>query len=448
MSKTVLSYDERIKWFHKAQFGMFVHFGLYSLTERGEWAMYNERIPAADYRELAAKFNPRKFDASAWTTLAKEAGAKYIVMTTRHHDGFSLWDSDANDFNSVKTTAGRDFVAEFVNASRKAGLKVGLYYSLLDWRCPGYFEPEKYPASARALVDRIHAEVRELMTRYGKIDILWYDGYWNPAEDIPMAKMARFWKARKLNAMVRSLQPHILINNRSGLAEDLDTPEQHVTASKHGRGWESCMTMGDRFGWGYIRNNPNMKTVPQLLQYLVTAAAGEGNYLLNIGPKPDGTVRREETDRLRAIGAWLKVNGEAVYGCERCELTSEMIGMWTRRGNTGYLNVFRWPGTEAVMPLVDTKPRSATLLATGERLKVKLEQNGRLVISGLPRRPPDPCVSVIKVRFDGKPRALKEKDLSKWLTGDAGKQPSAPCPTGRDSSQSPPAAGTGAFPQG
>jgi len=408
-----------MKWFHEARFGMFIHFGLYSLLGRGEWVMSEERIPAAEYAKLAWRFNPKKLDASKWAATAKAAGAKYMVLTTRHHDGFCLFDSKVSDFTSAKTAAGRDIVAEFVTAGRKAGLRVGFYYSLLDWRFPGYFEQDKLPGSARAMVAQAHAQVRELMTNYGRIDVLWYDGGWGADGKTPMQERAKFWRAAELNAEVRSLQPHILINNRSGVSEDLDTPEQRVEASAAGRGWESCMTIGDSYGWGYIANNPNMKTVPQLLQHLVAAAAGEGNFLLNVGPRPDGAIRREEEARLRAMGQWLKTNGRAIYGSQRCDLRWGMLGMWTRKGNVGYLNIFRWPGEEAVIPLVATKALSARLLATGKKAAIRHEHNGRLVISGLPKKPPHPCVNVIEVKFDGEPQPLAEPDRAAWLDGKA-----------------------------
>jgi alpha-L-fucosidase len=268
------------------------------------------------------------------------------------------------------------------------------------------------------MVQRFRKQVRELMTNYGKIDVLWYDGGMVHDKRY-QSNLAEFWDSAKVNAMVRKLQPHILINNRSFISEDLDTPEQHVTASAAGRGWESCMTIGDSCGWGYIRNNPNMKTNTQLLQNLVIAAAGEGNYLLNVGPKPDGTIRDEEKVRLAAMGKWLKKNGEAIYGSQRCPLHGGMLGMWTAKGNTGYLNVFRWPGKEAVVPLVKTKVKSAVLLGKGTRLKVRQEHNGRLVISGLPSAPPDPNISVIKVRFEGPPKSMAESDRAAWLSGKA-----------------------------
>ena len=418
MATKQMTYKERMQWFHEARFGLFIHWGLYSLLGRGEWVMFNERIPKDEYKKLAGSFNPRKYDPKAWAAMAVQAGMKYAVLTTRHHDGFCLFDSQVSDFTAPKTAAKRDLVAEYVEAFRKAGLKVGFYYSLLDWRFPGYFTPGKDRDSAAEMVEQFHAQVRELMTNYGKIDILWYDGGWIAhgavAQNIPA-----FWGSRKVNAMARELQPHILINNRSGLNEDLDTPEQHVTASKTGRGWESCMTMGDSCGWGCIRNNPNFKTVPQLLQNLVTAAAGEGNYLLNVGPKPDGTIRKKERVRLKAMGDWLKVNGEAIYGSERCPLSGGMLGMWTAKGNTGYFHVFRWPGEEVVAPLVKTKAKSARLLGAKKKAKVRQEHNGRLVIYGLPKRPPHPCVNVIKVEFEGKPRPMAERDKSAWIFGNA-----------------------------
>lgn len=427
MARRIPAYAERLKWFHKARFGMFIHWGLYSLLGRGEWVMLNERIPRDQYAELAGRFTPARFDADAWAELAAGAGMKYMVLTTRHHDGFCLFDSQVSDYTSVKTAARRDFVAEYVRACRRAGLKVGFYYSLLDWRFDGYWEWARYKGSAEAMVAQAHQQMRELVTNYGRIDYIFFDGGWVAGiPRTPQQKRARgfrtiaeFWRSKQLNAMVRRLQPHIILNNRTGLSEDLDSPEQHVTASTPGRGWETCMTMGDSCGWGYVRNNPNMKTVAQLLQNLVNAAAGEGNYLLNCGPKADGTIRRAEAVRLRAMGRWLGKNGEAIYGSRRCGLNGGMIGAWTRKGNTGYLHIFRWPGREAAVPLVATKARSAELLGQGRRLQVRQEHNGRLVISGLPLRPPHPHVNVIKVRFAAEPKSLTEKNLAAWLTGKA-----------------------------
>jgi len=422
MAADIPSYEQRMKWFHQARFGMFIHWGLYSVLGRGEWVMFQERIKAREYARLAKRFTPKHFDAKAWAATAAGAGMKYMVLTTRHHDGFCLFDSKVSEFTAPRSAARRDFVAEYVEACRAAGLKVGFYYSLLDWRFPGYFEPtnRKYQKSAAELVDQAHAQVKELLSGYGKIDVLWYDGGWVAHGQSGVTDIAAFWRAEELNAMARRLQPAILINNRSGTQEDLDTPEQHVTASAGGRGWESCMTIGDSCGWGYIKNNPNMKSLTQLLQYLVIAAAGEGNYLLNVGPKPDGTLRKEELQRLEGMGEWLAVNGEAIYGSQRCALHGGMIGQWTRKGATAYLNVFRWPGKEARVPLVATRALSASLLGSDARLQVEQGYNGQLTISGLPNKPPHPSVNVVKVVFAEEPRSLAEEDHASWLKGKAG----------------------------
>jgi len=425
----VSAYERRMRWFHQARFGMFIHYGLYSLLERGEWVMFTERIPTAEYARLADRFRASRFDAAALARLARRAGMKYMVLTTRHHDGFCLYDSRVSDFTTVRTACGRDLVGEFVRACRTEGLRVGLYYSLLDWRFPGYHERTKYPESAEALVRQAHAQMEELMTRYGRIDLLFYDGGWLP-DSLDAEVYGRFWRAKELNALVRRHQPQILINDRAGVAEDFDTPEQVVTASARGRGWVSCMTIGDHCTWGYARHNPNRKSVCQLLQYLVNAAAGEGNFLLNVGPKGDGSIVRDERVRLEAMGDWLAVNGEAIYGCRRCDLVGHgepgiidfsLLGPWTRKGQVGYWHIYRWPGREAVAQVVGTRALSAELLGAKGKLRLRQEHNGRLVITGLPPRPPSPYVNVLKVRFADVPRRLAVKDLAAWLAGEAGR---------------------------
>ncbi len=244
----------RTKWFSEARFGMFIHWGIYSIPARGEWVMNVEQIPAGEYALFSDEFNPDRFNADEWVNLAKKAGMKYIVLTTRHHDGYSLFDSKVSDFTSVKRKAKRDFVAEYVKACRRAGMKIGFYYSLLDWRWPAYFNgPLKDPEGWAKLVEYVHTQVKELCTQYSKIDILWYDGEWIPeikhnrtlTKQEQSLEIARYWRSEELNAMVRKLQPRIIINNRSGLPEDFDTPEQYIAPSDPGRLWESCMTMND-----------------------------------------------------------------------------------------------------------------------------------------------------------------------------------------------------------
>ena len=420
-----MTYEERLKWFHEARFGIYVHFGLYSLLGRGEWTMYSERIAPKDYEGLADRFDPSPDAAREWCGIARRAGAKYIVLTTRHHEGFSLFDSRYSDYTSAKRGCKRDIVREYVDAARAAGLKVGFYYSLLDWRYPGYFEPEKYPESKAALVDYVHNQVRELMTNYGQIDLLEYDGGWmhdlNPDKEFRI----NFWRARELNAMVRELQPGIIINNRSGLEEDLDTPEQVVRASKPGRGWESCMCIGDSCCWGYTRFNPNMKTPEQLIQYLVQAAQGEGNYLLNIGPMPDGRVRTEEVERLTRVGQWLRVNECAIRNSQRCELIGSsqpglvdlnLQGIWTRRDKTAYWCIFRWPGTVATAVRVATRPLRARIVGHEAEIKVEYdEKSGKMTLRNLPPLPPDDLCTVIEVEFEDIPRRKDEPEPAAWL---------------------------------
>ena len=381
--------QKRMKWWNDARFGMFIHWGVYSIPARGEWVMHVEKIPVEEYAKFAQQFNPKRYDPDEWAALAKEAGMRYMVLTSRHHDGFSLFDSKVSDFTAPKTAARRDLIRAYVQACRKAGMKVGFYYSLLDWRWPAYWAgPEKDPEGWSKLVAYVHAQVRELCTNYGKIDILWYDGAWPHS--------AEAWHSAKLNAMVRKLQPHIIINNRSGLPEDLDTPEQHMTASQAGRAWESCMTMNDH--WGYCRGDRNWKTTTQLIHNLTACGSGGGNYLLNVGPRPDGTIPPDSVRRLKEIGAWMKVNGESIYGCGRAPFGGGAVGVTTAKGNTVYLHVHHWPGEEICIVGVQPSVKSARILATGKPAKVS-QSVDRLCITGLPKNAPDPHDAVIVLKL-------------------------------------------------
>ncbi|MBE6376420.1 MAG: alpha-L-fucosidase [Lentisphaerae bacterium] len=419
-----MTYEERMKWFNEARFGIYVHYGLYSLLGRGEWTMYSERIPAAEYAKLADQFNPAPGCVKEWVETAKAAGAKYMVLTTRHHEGFCLFDSKYSDFTSVKHGCKRDIVREYVDAAREAGLKVGLYYSLLDWRFPGYFEPEKYPESKEALLTQIFGQVRELMTNYGQIDVLEYDGGWDARLQNKGVDKANFWRAQELNAMVRELQPTIIINDRSGTEEDIETPEQVVRGGKQ-KMTESCMCIGESCAWGYTRFNPNWKTSEQLLQHLVQAAQLGGNYLLNIGPCPDGSIRIEEYERVQAVGSWLKINGEAIYNSQSCELIGatqpglvdlNLQGPWTRKGNIGYWCIFRWPGETATAVRIATPVKKVTMLATGKEYPFTWDKNnGKLTVTGLPKMPQDLLANVLKVEFEDVPRRKEEPDLAEWI---------------------------------
>jgi len=233
-----------MRWWNEARYGMFVHWGLYSLIGRQEWVQEIECIPVREYEKFADKFKPRPHAAREWARLARDAGMRYMVLTTKHHEGFCLWDTKQTRFNAVQSACGRDLVAEYVAACREFGLKVGFYYSLMDWHHPDGARSAYDPAARERFLTFTHGCVRELMTNYGTIDILWYD--------VPRPfKSHEGWESLTLNQMVRSLQPHILINDRAYLDEDFSTPEGHVRAAAAGRGWEACMTFDDT-SWGYM----------------------------------------------------------------------------------------------------------------------------------------------------------------------------------------------------
>lgn len=412
-------YADRIAWFHEARFGLFVHYGLYTLPGRGEWVQWQERIPAATYRALADDFNPAPECVDQWLDLAVDAGMKYAVLTTKHHDGFCLFDTDTTDFKTTARPGGRDLVREFVEGCRQRGLRVGLYLSNIDWTHPGYFEPDLYPESKDALVASLHHQTEELLTRYGRIDLLWYDGAWI-SHGRKKADHAAFWQAEKLLARIRELQPHILVNNRLGLAADLDTPEQHIEASVPGRGWECCMTIGDAEAWGWARHGVNRKTVATLLQNLVTTASGEGNFILNIGPRPDGSADPEDAGRLRAVGEWMRLHGEAIYGSQRFfpDYTRHWQGAYTRKGDTVYLSLFRYSAPEVPVPLLRPLPIRATLLGSNTPLGIEPAPNAGFRLTGLPEKPPVPVQPVIKMEFAEPPQRVPETNEAAWILGE------------------------------
>ena len=407
-SKQMKEREKRMKWWHEARFGMFVHWGLYSVLGRHEWVMNREQIPVGEYDKLADAFKAKPLPARAWSQLAKKAGMKYMVMTTKHHEGFCLWDTKQTDFNSVIRSAGRDLVAEYVKACREAGLKVGFYYSLMDWRHPDGARCAKNEKARRRFLDYTQGCVRELMSNYGKIDILWYDVAW------PL-KTVQQWESRKMNAMVRRLQPGIIINNRSLLPEDFGTPEENIKAEKQGRNWEACMTLNGTWGCMPCVPDEDWLSARNVLGMLSSVTGGGGNLLLNIGPEPDGSIQPQASEILTTVGKWLKKNGEAVYGkvngtTERFEWHpagswNSVNSPWTLKGNTAYFWVTRWPGQEITIGGIRTKLKKASLVSTGKPIKFQQKPN-RLILHGLPNTNPDTIanVSVIKLEFVGKPR--------------------------------------------
>ncbi len=399
--------DARMAWWREARFGMFVHYGLYSQVGRMEWLQTMENIPIAEYEKLAGTFAPKPGAPREWAALAKKAGMKYMVMTTRHHEGFSLWDSKANPYNSMNFGPKRDIVREFVDACREFDLGIGFYSSLMDWHHPDGWTCAFDTEARRRFTQYIRALNTELLTQYGKIDILWYD------VALPMESWEG-WDSLELNQAMRALQSHILINDRSKLPEDFGTPEEHIAATD--RDWEACMTFNG-ISWGYVDSEqaaPYAYNAQRILKMLQNCASGGGNLLLNIGPTPDGSVPADAVMPLTQVGAWLAENGPAVYGRQ-----SKSTGWPVAFGGNGvttatcsgpnvYLWNMIWPesGEMGLGGYLNT-PKSVRLLRDGT--PVEFEHVGhRILLKGLQRTAPDPHagVTVIELCFDESPRYL------------------------------------------
>ena len=394
--------DQRMAWWRSARFGMFVHFGLYSAIGRHEWVMSMEGIDLPDYEKAAENFRPKEGCCREWARLAKEAGMKYMVLTTRHHEGFSLWDSKANPYNSVNLGPHRDIVREFVEACREQDLKIGFYSSLMDWHHPDGARCATDPAARRHFLDYIEALNTELLTQYGKIDILWYD-----VPD-PM-KTAEEWDSVARNSRLRALQPHIIINDRSRLAEDFGTPEGQIRPME--RDWEACMTFND-ISWGYldpVQAKAYAYNAPRILRMLCTCARNGGNLLLNIGPAPDGSVPEDAVHPLQQVGRWLKTNSEAVYG----PLLKNPLGAsWFRGGNgiTGItyaqdqMAVYLWnwitpPDGSMFLAGFDVPALAVTDLSSGRSIAFRNFPDGRIFLEGLSRPDDETGIALYKISF-------------------------------------------------
>lgn len=312
--------EEDMQWWRDAKIGMFVHWGLYSILGRGEWVRHNEQIPWEEYTALADQFCPEAFDMHEWTDLAKEFGAKYMVMVTRHHDGFALWNSPGSyqNFTSWNTASHRDFVKEYTDCAREAGLRVGLYYSPMDWRFPGYFDPkgEEDPANAdNALLmkKQCYDQVRELVSNYGKIDILWYDGGWLAHKGSDTSS-SWFWEPVKLNKMAREYNPKMIMNPRSGWEGNFycDEGSHEITGKIIPVPWEKNMCVCSGCSWGWMADDP-VSDFDWLIHMLVDVVTRDGNLLLNVGPDKNGHIRPDVAERMRQIGAWLRENGDTIY---------------------------------------------------------------------------------------------------------------------------------------
>jgi len=390
--KESLDQSRRLAWWHAAKFGMFIHFGLYSAHARHEWAMEDEGIPVSEYQEFAPLFNPKPGSARNWAKLAKAAGMKYVVLTTKHHEGFCNWDTKLTNYNAVKQGPKRDIVREYVEALRAEGLRVGFYYSLMDWHHPDGARCAEDEETRKRFVEYTHGLIRELLTNYGKIDVLWYDVSW-PLD-------AKGWESERMNKMVFELQPDIVVNNRNKLPGDFSTPEQKIVAETNGRAWESCMTLND--SWGYQRADDNWKTSKTIIRNLIQCVRDGGNYLLNIGPRADGSIPEESVKVLTEVGRWMEKNGDCIYKSEICQVRRSNYASFTRTGNTLHMHVHFWPGGDVAFSGLMTKVKSATLLATGKSLQFAQDPY-RVHITGLPISAPDSPVTTIALECEGVP---------------------------------------------
>src|SRR5438309_9950112 len=382
----------RMQWWHEARFGMFIHWGLYSVLGRHEWVMENEGIPVSEYEQLAKRFQPQPRAARAWAKLAKQAGQKYMVMTSKHHEGFCNFDTKLTNYCAPKQGPGRDLVAEYVEAARAEGLRVGFYYSLMDWHHPDGARCARDEEARKRFVAYTHGLIRELLTNYGKIDVLWYDVAW-PLD-------AAGWESERMNKMVFELQPDIIVNNRNKLPGDFSTPEQQIKADTEGPAWETCMTLND--SWGYQRADDAWKSPRRVIQNLIACSRDTGNYLLNICPRADGSVPEDSVRVLTEVGQWLRRNGEAIYGSDPCQPRRSNYASFTRKGNTLFMHVHFWPGHYVAIAGLQTKVKSVRLLASGQKIDFQQDPY-RVRLTGLPEEAPDHPVTTIALECEAEP---------------------------------------------
>lgn len=418
-----MSVPPKWQWFADARFGMFLHWGAYARYGRGEQVLFREHLDQQEYAAAARAWNPTHFDADRWAATAVRMGMKYGVLTTRHHDGFCLWDTATTDYSTAAQAAGRDFVKAYVEAFRAAGLKVGLYYSLADWRIPAYWDgPDHDPDGWARFRDYVHAQVTELLSNYGEIDIIWFDGAW--------PHTANRWGAFELIETMRRLQPNLLINNRLGPVEDdsgdgseesvgkstqlgdFGTPEHHITAET-GRMWESCQVSTWRL-WGYTIGE-RWRPADLLLDMLIEAVQKGGNLLLNVGPTPEGFLPPQFETQADAIGRWVAQHAEVLERAEPGEVCEFITyGKQLRAGHDLYLVIRFWDRRgEVHVGGLATKVRRAVLVTTGQ--EVPFEQRGDDVwVRGLPAESPSELFPVLKLEFDQRPEAAEWAKARLW----------------------------------
>jgi alpha-L-fucosidase len=410
--------EQRMAWFNDARFGMFIHWGAYSVLggewqgkpvgKYAEWIRHTAKIGKADYREVCKQFQPDKFDADAWIRAARDAGMKYFVITTKHHDGFCLWDSAYTDYD-IKDLAGLDFdpLAELSAACKKYGLRFGTYYSIIDWEYPTTgpgFEKANY-------VQYMKDQVRELIEKYDT-DILWFDGDWK-----------KWWTLEDgadLYAYIRALKPSIIINNRvskrAAFKRDFGTPEQTTPGMDLGYDWEACWTINH--SWGFKKADTKWKSTQELVEKLSDIVSKGGNLLLNVGPKPDGAFPEASIEQLREMGQWMQLAGEGIYGSDSSKIPQPSWGRLTQKRQSLYLHVFDWPADgKLLLEGVKLKATRASLLgATEQALRVTSGEAHVEII--LPAQKPGGLVPMIRLDFEGEVEAIREADQLALKEGD------------------------------
>jgi len=415
---------ERLQWMRDARFGLFIHWGLYSVPARHEWVKQRERLTDAHYQRYFERFDPDLYDPVRWARLAREAGMRYAVLTTKHHEGFCLFQSQLTDYQAVNTPAGRDLVRPWVDAFRAEGLKIGFYYSVIDWHHPDFaidgLHPQRDDEQTKAArkdpdasryADYLHGQVRELLTNYGQVDYLFFD--FSYPKRTWGGKGRDDWRSEELVSMIRSLQPNVIVNDRLDFPESADvvTPEQYQPAgpmSDEDRMWEACQTLNG--SWGYDRDNLDWKTPDQLVRMLVDGVSKDGNLLLNVGPTARGEFEPRAVDTLAAIASWMDQHSRSVYGAGPSAYTPPPDCRYTQRGDRLYLHLFAWPFRHVHLPGLGGRVRFAQLLNDGSEIPAEVIDPSRhaqnTTMSGLgddvltltlPVRRPDVAVPVVEL---------------------------------------------------
>jgi len=417
-----MSTSDRAKWFQDARFGMFVHWGLYSLLGRGEWVMHTENIPAHEYEQLAKRFNPTRFNADEWVMAAIDAGMRYMVVTSRHHDGFSMFDTRLSNYKVTLTPFARDPLRELADAcARRREIKLGFYVSTLDWHHPAYRNRKESGQAWSDYVAFLHGQVRELCAEYGEVGCIWLDGDWpreadlHPAHFRPAGKL----EYERLYAMIHSLQPSaVILNNRHAKplpGEDAqgferDLPGQNYfgqnTTEVSELPFETCQTIND--SWGYTATDDNHKSPARLAHLLARAAGAGANLLLNAGPAADGALLPAHTRRLQALGNWTRANGEAIYGARAGLFSSSVEWASTRKGDVHYLFLFTYDSDQTrvevsgpALELARSPGVQATLLRDGQPVRMSLrdgrDTRTKQLVLTIPLERRDPYATVVKI---------------------------------------------------